>query len=208
MITLDAGYVSGLLDVDLYYEAGYKLGAGVVMVGADSMLEGLEGFGQAPCDETRPEQKRNDCDLPWLAITDSHARLMGKLGHYRNMEYIRDVLMLVSKATPKEYVDYLEKNSYEYYVVGDDRCDLAEGLEQLYLYHQSELVRVDAVGGLAVALLNEGLADELCVIHAPYLLKSPSLKAFEGLLKDVRLFPESTERLRNGYLLTRYRVDK
>ena len=47
MITQDAGYVSGLLDVDLYYEVGYALGADAVMAGADSMLEGLKGFGQA-----------------------------------------------------------------------------------------------------------------------------------------------------------------
>ncbi len=208
MITLDAGYVSGLLDVDLYYEAGYALGADAVMAGADSMLEGLAGFGQAPCDETLPEEKRHDFNLPWLVITDSRARLMGKLGHYRNMEYVRDVLVLVSKATPKEYIDYLEKNSYEYYVSGDDRCDMSEALDQLNLYCHIEHIRVDAVGSLAASLLNEGLADELCVIVAPYLLQSPSLRAFDGLNKDIRLFPVSSGPLRNGYMITTYKIEK
>ena len=147
-------------------------------------------------------------NLPWLVITDSRARLMGQLGHYRNMEFVRDVVVLVSKATPKEYIEYLEKNAYEYYISGDDRCDMSEALDQLNLYRRIEHVRVDAVGSLATSLLNEGLADELCVILAPYLLQSPSLRAFAGLKKDVRLFPVSSQPLRNGYFITMYKIEK
>jgi len=208
MITLDAGYVSGLLDVDLYYEAGYALGADAVMAGADSMLEGLAGFGQAPCDETLPEEKRHDFNLPWLVITDSRARLMGYLGHYRNMEYIRDVLVLISEATPKAYVDYLRQNGYDYVVSGHDRCNLGLALEQLALKHCLKHIRADSVGSLATSLLNEGLADELAVIFSPFISKSPSPRAFDGLLKDVRLSPISNETLRNGYFMARYAIGK
>lgn len=208
MITQDAGYVSGLLDVDLYYEAGHTLGADAVIVGADSLLVGLEDLSQSQCDETFPKEKSHDCSLPWLVITDSRARLIDKLSYYRNMEYIRDVLVLVSKKTPQNYVNYLEKNAYLYYMSGDDRCDLASAFDHLSLHHGIKHVRVDAVGSLAASMLNDGLVDELCVINAPYLLQSPSLRAFDGLKRDVRLLLISSEPLRNGYFVTRYTVER
>lgn len=208
MITQDAGYESQGLNVDIYYEAGFELGADAVMAGADSMLEGLAGFGGAANDESFPAEKAADPSLPWLIITDSRGRLSGNLGNYRNMEYIRDVIVLISESTPEEYIGYLDRNGYRYLKTGKARCDIGKALEKLHSELGIRHVRVDSVGSLASQFLNEGLADEMLTIFSPFVLKSPSARAFSGLVRDIGLSLVSTGPLRDGYILARYLIEK
>lgn len=211
MVAENAGFTSPLLDVGAYYDLGYKMGADAVMAGAASMLSGLAEFGDAPADETVPMDKAADGELPWLVITDSAGRMEGKLGHYRHMEYIRDCIVLVSCLSPGSYLDYLERNSYKRVISppsSQGKVDLAFALERLYEEFSITHLRVDAVGSLSSAFLNEDLADELVMIHAPLLEKAPENTAFPGIKKDIRLSLTRLERLEGGYFCAYYTVGK
>jgi riboflavin biosynthesis pyrimidine reductase len=208
MVSQDAGYISKDFDMQLYYEAGYKLGADAVIAGADTMLEGLTGFGDSPCIETGPPKKAKDPELPWLVITDSKGRMISLLGHYREMEFVRDVIVLVASSTPTEYVEYLKKYGYRYISAGRQRCDLTECLEGLRNSINIQHLRVDSVGSLATAFLNECLSDEITMIYSPIITKSPSPRAFDGLKRDIGLSLISTDTLRHGNIMATFTIMK
>ena len=211
MVAQNAGFTSPLLDIGAYYDLGYKLGADAVMAGADSMLTGLSGFGDAASDESMPVDKASDSELPWLIITDSAGRMAGKLGHYRHMEYIRDCIVLASASSPREYMEYLEHNRYRSILspkAGGRGADLGYSLERLHADFGIAHIRVDAVGRLASALLNGGLADELVMIYAPLMESMPAVTAFPGIEKDIRLSLTELERLEGGYFCAHYSVYK
>lgn len=207
MTSADGSFVSDRFDTDLYYETGYALGADAVMTGADSMLAGLESFAGKSPDESSPRGKAGDASLPWLVVSDSKGRLFGHLGHYRHMEYIRDVIVLVSKETPASYVRYLEDNSYGYIRAGSDRCDLAEAVARLGIDFGIKLLRVDSVGALAGAFLDEGLADRMVLITSPFIARTPSIRPFGALGKDVALELVDCKALRGGHVMSTYRVN-
>ena len=206
MMSADGSFISERLDIDLYYETGYALGADAVMAGADSMLTGLEGFAGKSPDESYPEDKAGDDSLPWLVISDSRGRLMGHLGHYRHMEYIRDVIVLISESTPPSYVRYLEDNRYRYVKSGAERCDLDAALEKLGGDFGIKLIRIDSVGALAGAFLEGGLADRLVFIMSPFIARTPSLRPFGGLSKDIAMELVSSEELRDGHIMATYKA--
>lgn len=211
MVAQNAGFTSPLLDVGTYYELGYSLGADAVLAGADSMLTGLSDFGEVPADESVPFEKSADGELPWLVITDSAGRMSGKLGHYRHMEYIRDCIVLVSDSSPKGYLDYLEENSYRK-IIGPKgpagKVDLRHSLERLAADFGITHLRADAVGRLSSALLNEGLVDEIVMIYAPLIERTPDVTAFPGIDRDIRLSLCKLERLEGGYFFASYSILK
>ncbi|WP_243669166.1 hypothetical protein [Methanoculleus chikugoensis] len=44
------------------------------------------------------------------------------------MEHTKDVVVLVSEATPEDYLDYLREREYPFIRCGKDRVDLKGGL--------------------------------------------------------------------------------
>ncbi len=211
MVAQNAGFTSPLLDTGAYYDLGYKLGADAVMAGADSMLTGLSGFGGNPPDESVPVEKAADEELPWLVITDSAGRMTGKLGYYRQMEYIRDCIVLACASSPKDYLCYLERNHYRTVLSpnrADGGVDLEHSLNRLHADFGISHLRVDAVGRLSSALLNAGLVDELAMIYAPLLERMPAMTAFPGIERDIRLSLTGLERLESGYFCAYYSVSK
>ncbi|HOA14801.1 MAG TPA: dihydrofolate reductase family protein [Bacillota bacterium] len=208
MMSADGSFISDRFDTDLYYETGYALGADAVMTGADSMLTGLESFAGRSPDESCPHEKAGDASLPWLVVSDSKGRLFGHLGHYRHMEFIRDVIVLVSQATPASYVRYLEDNSYGYIRAGFDRCDLVEAVAKLGNDFGIKILRVDSAGALAGTFLDEGLADRLVLITSPFIARTPSRRPFGALVKDVALDLVECKAQRGGHVMATYIVNQ
>jgi len=79
-------------------------------------------FGGVPAEEEQDFRKPNKiADLSFWVIPDSKGMLKGVLHYCRRYEYCRDVIVLTSKKTPKEYHTYLQERKYDYYVVGEDK---------------------------------------------------------------------------------------
>ena len=178
VITFNATSLNGLItgfdaDLDLYYQLASEIGADAVLMGSKTVLT---GFNVKPGDileesqkdfqprEMDPEDKR-----PLLVVPDSKGQIR-IWSEVRRMPYIRDILVLCSRSTPQDYLDFLDERFIPYMIVGYERPDLKTALEELNLQFDVKLVRVDSGGVLNRALFQEGLVDEVHILIHPVLV--------------------------------------
>jgi len=81
-----------------------------------------------------------------------------------------DLLVLVCRSTPREYLAYLRGSEIPYLVAGDHRVDLLAMLRRMADRLGVSCVVSRAGGGLNGALLRAGLIDEVQVILLPALI--------------------------------------
>lgn len=99
----------------------------------------------------------------WFAVVDSR----GRVGWTMKSRDEFDVLVLVARATPPEYLAYLRREQICYLVVGEDRVDLTVALQRMHDRLGVSCVVSTAGGGLNGALLRAGLVDELQLLVRP-----------------------------------------
>jgi 2,5-diamino-6-(ribosylamino)-4(3H)-pyrimidinone 5'-phosphate reductase len=81
-----------------------------------------------------------------------------------------DVLALVCRSTPADYLGYLRRQRICYLVSGHNRVELAKALSAMATQLGIRCVLSTAGGGLNGALLRAGLIDELSLTLAPALV--------------------------------------
>jgi riboflavin biosynthesis pyrimidine reductase len=79
-----------------------------------------------------------------------------------------DVLVLVARATPAEYLAFLRKHRQCYLVAGEERVDLATALRKMKERLGVTCLVSKAGGGLNGALLRAGLIDEIHLLVSPH----------------------------------------
>ncbi len=189
-ISLDGAIHGFEVHMGTYYGLARQLGADAHLFGSETMVttdfgarpERLEDFRRPPRRrDTAGEGKSDDDDDRQLwFIPDSRGRLT-KLHLYRDTEWCLDVVMLISRATPQSYREYLEARDYDYIVAGEDRVNLREALEAMYERFGVRKVRVDSGGALNSVLIREGLVDEVSLLISPVLVGSEHTKLFRSL---------------------------
>ena len=92
----------------------------------------------------------------WFTVVDGRGRVRWTEKHPD-----WDVLVLVCRSTPADYLGYLQRERICYLVAGDDRVDLAGALARMATQLGVRCVLSTAGGGLNGALLRAGLIDEL-----------------------------------------------
>ncbi|MFF0338881.1 RibD family protein [Kribbella sp. NPDC004875] len=101
----------------------------------------------------------------WFTIVDSRGRVRWTEKHEN-----WDVLVLVARSTPVDYLAYLRRERICYLVVGEDRVDLTKAITTMGTELGITCVLSNAGGGLNGALLRAGLIDELHLTLAPALI--------------------------------------
>jgi 2,5-diamino-6-(ribosylamino)-4(3H)-pyrimidinone 5'-phosphate reductase len=203
------------VDMGLYYGLAGHWPAGAMLSGSNTLLDAYppERLAEEDASAFEPHTREPGDERQILAIVDSRGRLRN--WHLlRRESYWRDVVALVSHATPPTFVEYLEARHVEYIVAGEERVDLRAALEELNARHGVELVRVDSGGILNGALLRAGLVDEVSVLINPSLVggtstrsifQAPDLASPEGV---IRLRLAHVERVAEDHLWLRYEVLK
>ncbi len=203
--SLDGRLTGFQADLDLYYGISSKWGNDGVLVGSETVLQSMEEVPEETEENRRPPESVNDEKLPYVIFVDSRGRIRSH--HvFRHLPYIREVLVLISKKTPREYRKYLEERDIDYIETGEDRVDLKEAVEVLRSDYGLNNIRSDSGGSLNSVLMREGLVDRIVILLDPVLAGGGNTPFFNELSSTVKLRLESMEKMDSGQLLMSYEV--
>lgn len=180
------GCIRGFQETLTYYMLAAQLNADTVLFGSETVLKAAE---QCPPETESAFQKpKEDPDdkRPLWVIPDSRGRLKN-LHVFRNTEYCRDIIVLVSLKTPIEHLEYLERRNYSFVIAGNDHVDYARALETLYERFGSRVIRTDSGGALTNVLIEQGLVDEISLVVSPCLAGTGYTSVFRTLTLDKRV---------------------
>jgi len=212
-VSLDGAILGFDINMELHYRIAGRYAADVQLVGSNTIKAGIEMFGveippEEESDFTRPEK---DAGLPYWVVPDARGVLKGILHYLRREEFCKDIVVLVSEKTERDYLQYLEERDCDYYICGEDYVNY----EKAFGIIQDELgagtVFIDAGPTLNGILLEKGLIDEISLLVHPFMVGKKSGKLFERLElenKNIELEPMTCELLDGKYLHLNYRVVK
>lgn len=205
-ISLD-GAVRGFEDTGVYYQLASQIPSDMVLFGSETVLQAVE---QIPPETEnaflKPEAKEGDTRQDWV-IPDSRGRLRN-LHVFRDTQYCRDIILLVSQATPKDYLEYLRERQYDFIQAGEDHVDYRRAFELLNERYGCKVLRTDSGGILTNVLLEQGLVDEISLVVSPCLVGQPSPNVFRSLNLANRVDLEwlRSDALEGGFVHLMYRV--
>ncbi|MDG6249776.1 dihydrofolate reductase family protein [Methanocalculus sp.] len=170
-VSLDHAIIGYDIDIGLHYAILGEYAPDAVLVGSTTAAFGIKMFmdssqPETAADRTRPPPVPGD-KRPIGVFVDSRGILHGLLHFYRQMEHIRDVVVLVSEATPDAYLQYLREREYPYLRCGKDRVDIGGALRELEDRFTIQTIVSDSGADLNDHLIRSGIADELSLIVAP-----------------------------------------
>ncbi len=211
-VSVDGAIKDFDVDIALHYEVAGGIGAQAMLVGSDTAKLGMEIFlktipTEEPSDFLKPTIKEGD-NRPYWAIADSTGKLNGFLHIFRQSGYGKDVILLVSNTTPKDYLEYLEARHYDFLVAGNDHVDYKAALEELNKRYGIDTVATDTGGVLASLLIEEGLVDEVQLLIAPEIVGQKAVNLFRAFKHNVKLELVSSETVKEKYVLLVYKIKK
>jgi len=122
---------------------------------------------ESKADFVKPKRNKN---LPFWVIPDTKGKLKGLHHINRRFELCRDIIVLVSKSTPKDYLSYLKERNYDYHIAGEKRVDYTQALKFLAKQYNAKTILTDTGKILNCVLLNKGLVDELSLLIHPVIV--------------------------------------
>ena len=213
-VSLD-GQITGFnADVELYYELASKWDIDAVLMGSNTVLTGFEAepgeIREEDLESLVNREKDPEDSRPFLVIPDSKGqiRIWNELF---KMPYLRDIIVLCSKSTPEEYMDFLNERNIEYLIAGEKQVDLKDAMKRLNSEYGINSIRVDSGGILNGVLLNEGLADEIHVLIHPELVGSvnkSSIFICKDLNNTIKLKLAHINKLKDDIIWIKYDIIK
>ncbi len=170
-VSLDHAVTGFEIDIGQHYGALLAFEPGAVLAGSATAKSGIELFMGITLPETEADRHRPwvrpDDPRPVCVIVDSRGVLKNLLHFYRNMEHTKDVVVLVSEATPEDYLDYLRERDYPFIRCGRSRVDLRAAIRELGERFGITRVVSDSGPDLNDILIWEGIADTISLIVHP-----------------------------------------
>lgn len=200
--------------IELYYELASELDIDAVLMGSNTVLVGFEAKSGVTHENDLKSIKNREKDpedsRPFLVIPDSKGRIR-IWNELFKLPYLRDIIVLCSKTTPEEYIEFLKEIKIEYIIAGEDQVNLKMALDKLNLNYGIESIRVDSGGILNGALLREGLANEFHVLIHPELVGNTKPDSIfnepkNSLNETICLELIGIEKLKKGIVWLKYRV--
>jgi len=209
-VSVDGSIKDFDVEIALHYEVLGRLGADVLLVGSNTAKTGIELFmdtvpTEKPSDFFKPKVEPDD-DRPLWVFADSRGILQGLMHVHRNSGYAKDIIVLVSKKTPKSYLDYLAERNYDFILAGDDYVNYRLALEALNTRYGVKTVASDSGGLLASVLLESGVVDEVQLLVSPQIVGETSVNLFRSLKNLIRLSLVKVETIRGSHVLLVYAV--
>ena len=128
-ISIDGSVTGFEPDIGTYYQLALSYKPDILLVGSDTITSAPDKIPpEKESDFKKPEVAADD-NRPLWVIPDSRGKLKGVLHFYRSMEYIKDIVILISKKTPRSYINYLNERQYNLVSAGNDHVDYKKALE-------------------------------------------------------------------------------
>jgi 2,5-diamino-6-(ribosylamino)-4(3H)-pyrimidinone 5'-phosphate reductase len=211
-VSIDSSIKNFECDIGLHYQVAANYNADAHLIGSITAKTGLEMYSDnIPSEMESDIVKKKNLEhdkKPFWVIVDTRGKLKGLMHMYRRFEYCRDVIVLLSQNTPKDYVSYLKERDYEYIISGESQIDLPAALDTLYSKYKIKTILTDTGGILNSVLLENKLVEEISLIIAPNIVGENAQHLFKTLKNNSRfsLSLRKVEVLDKNYVFVRYNV--
>lgn len=188
-ISLDGSLLGFDADLALHYKVASGFRADIHLVGSNTALEGLKTFQKKfPAEEEKDFVKpKLNLKLPLWVIPDSSGKLKGKLHMLRRSGCCRDIVILTSNSTAKNYLRYLTERNYDWHYMGTKPIDYSQVLLLLANEYKARTVITDAGKTMNAILLNDGLANEISLLLHPVIVGKERFCYFDEVKADLCL---------------------
>lgn len=204
-LSLDMKVTGFEVDMETYYGLAAKFGADATIVGSGTVLKAVEDIPpEEPADLRKPQIDPDD-PSGYVVLVDSKG-LIRSHHVFRRFEMIKDVIVLVSRTTPEDYIRYLDDREYDHIEAGEDQVDLRSALKILNERYNFETFRIDAGGTLNSHMLNEGLVDEISILLTPEIVGVDHEQMFANLNRNIKLELKNAEMIGSGMVHLIYDV--
>jgi len=209
-VSLDGSLTDFEPNMELHYQIAGNYTPDAHLIGSNTVKVGTELYGEGvPPEEAKDFEKPKRAEsLPVWVIPDTEGALKGLLHTCRRFEFCKDVVVLVSEETPKEYIEHLQERNYGYHVVGKKHVDLEKALELLSAKYGVKKVLADTGRVLGNLLLNQGLASEISLLIHPIIVGNKSYSIFSNVSEAISLKLDKAEILDKGYVWLVYTIRK
>jgi len=204
-ISLDGSLTNFDIDMGQHYQIAGEYKADANLIGSNTIKTGVELYGERPPEEStdfkKPERDKN---LPNWVIIDTKGILQGLLHEVRRFEFCKGVIILISRETPKEYIEYLKERNYDYHVVGNKKVDIEKALDLLSEKYDVSSILVDTGSTLGNILLKKRLVTKISILVHPVIVGSKSHNMFRNIDANIKLKLLSSKTLSDNNILLVY----
>ncbi len=151
------GRIDGFnIDTELYYQIANEWSLDAVLMSSNTLIKRFElkhGNSNEETDYKLTEINSND-NKPLLVVPDSQG-LIRSWNWVLETNLFRDILVLCSRSTSQEYLDFLEERNVKYMIIGYDKVNLGTALEELNIQFGVRNLIVESGGKLNGSLLRD-----------------------------------------------------
>jgi 2,5-diamino-6-(ribosylamino)-4(3H)-pyrimidinone 5'-phosphate reductase len=201
------GRIKGFDNAEIYYSVANRIKSDMVLFGSNTVYTAFENYpAETEFDFIKPTICHDD-NRPSGVIPDSRG-ILRNLHCLRNLGYLKDIIILVSRTTPQEYLNYLKERSYDYIVTGEEHVNYEKAFQILHDKYNCKVIRTDSGGVLTNVLLEQGLIDEISLVVSPCLIGANEKNLFESLLlkEKIQLELKNAEIIERNYLSLSYNI--
>jgi 2,5-diamino-6-(ribosylamino)-4(3H)-pyrimidinone 5'-phosphate reductase len=207
-ISIDGSILGFDVNMEQHYQIANSYKADVHLIGSNTVKEGIKMFypeipKEEKSDFLKPNRKE---DLPLWVIPDTKGILNGMHHVYRRFEWCKDIVVLISNETPRNYIEYLIERNYDYYTVGEDYVDYHQALNLLTEHYNVKTILTDTGKILNSILLNNGLVDEISLLVHPVIVGEKQYTLFSDICKNIDTKLISLEKYSDSKIWVRYKV--
>ena len=209
-ISIDGSLTNFEPNMGLHYQIAASYKPDVHLIGSNTVKTGTELYedGVPPEEEKDFEKPGRDKSLPYWVIPDTKGKLKGLLHTCRRFEYCKDAIVLISEATPIEYIKHLETRNYDYHIVGKKHVDLERTLELLSSEYKVKKVLTDTGRILGNLLIEQRFVSKLSLLIHPVIVGKESYNMFGNINEKTSLKLSSQEIFPGGYIWVVYRMKR
>jgi len=164
-------------------------------------------YGEIPAEKESDFKKPyKDSSLSYWVIPDTKGSLRGLLHFCRRYEYCKDVIVLISKQTPSEYVNYLKEREYDFHIAGENEVDLPAALALLSDKYDGKRILADTGRILSNLLIEKNLVSEISLLIHPIIVGVRAYNIFSNINRTPALKLRKKQVFPKGYIWLVYDV--